>query len=66
MLKKHKVLPPLAGKTIVLDPGHGGNDWGARYVDPADRIDIREKDQVLDVARRLRALLDECCVVGEA
>ena len=49
---------PLSGKTIVLDPGHGGNDWGARYVDPATKIDIREKQQVLDVAQRLRALLE--------
>jgi N-acetylmuramoyl-L-alanine amidase len=49
--------PPSSGKTIVLDPGHGGNDWGARYVDPATKIDIKEKDQVLDVAKRLRALL---------
>ena len=49
--------PPLSGKTIVLDPGHGGNDSGARYVDPANKIDIKEKDQVLDVAQRLRALL---------
>ncbi len=52
----------LSWKTIVLDPGHGGNDWGARYVgttntDPAKNIDIKEKDQVLDVARKRRALL---------
>jgi N-acetylmuramoyl-L-alanine amidase len=49
--------PPLSGQTIVLDPGHGGNDWGARYVDAANKIDIK-KDQVLDVAQRLRALLE--------
>lgn len=48
----------LSGKTIVLDPGHGGNDWGARYADPAKNIDIKEKDQVLDVALKLRALLE--------
>ena len=48
----------LSGKTIVLDPGHGGNDWGARYVDAAKNIDVKEKDQVLDVALKLRALLE--------
>lgn len=34
--------------TIVLDPGHGGHDPGARYGD------IREGDLVLEVARELR------------
>ena len=47
----------LSGKTIVLDPGHGGNDWGARYADAAKNIDVKEKEQVLDVAWRLRTLL---------
>jgi N-acetylmuramoyl-L-alanine amidase len=34
---------PLSGKTIVLDPGHGGNDWGARYVDAANRSTSRRR-----------------------
>jgi N-acetylmuramoyl-L-alanine amidase len=37
--------PSLSGKTIVLDPGHGGNDWGAKYADAANKIGIKEKDQ---------------------
>ena len=38
---------------MVLDPGHGGEDPGARGVDGTP-----EKDVVLDVARRLRPLLE--------
>jgi N-acetylmuramoyl-L-alanine amidase len=40
--------------TIVLDPGHGGHDTGA--IGPNG---LAEKDVVLDVARRLAALLRE-------
>ncbi len=39
----------LDGITIVVDPGHGGNDFG---VDPANS-GLREKDVVLDIAQRL-------------
>src|SRR6266700_2238729 len=50
-LRPHRV--PDAGKvqTVVLDPGHGGHDKGAvsRYGN--------EKDFALDVARKLRPLL---------
>jgi N-acetylmuramoyl-L-alanine amidase len=49
---------PCSGK-VVLDPGHGGTDSGA--VSPNG---LREKDQTLDIARRLEALLvvDGCTV----
>lgn len=43
--------PPL---TIVVDPGHGGKDTGA--IGPRG---LREKDVVLDISLRLRALLQE-------
>jgi len=47
---------PLPGthaiRTIVLDPGHGGRDPGG-----IGRGGMREKDVVLDVARRLQARL---------
>lgn len=39
---------------IVLDPGHGGSDPGT-----SGPSGLREKDLVLDVALRLRALLEE-------
>lgn len=44
----------LAGRVIVIDPGHGGRDEGAR-----GPINLREKNVVLDIARRLAALLNE-------
>jgi N-acetylmuramoyl-L-alanine amidase len=47
---------PVAGErfdTVVLDAGHGGDDHGAEG--PAG---LREKDLVLDVARRLRTRLE--------
>jgi N-acetylmuramoyl-L-alanine amidase len=55
-----KTLDPLAdarpwraaGRTIVLDPGHGGPDSGTRGVDGQ-----LEKDFTLDWAQRLEALL---------
>ena len=44
----------LAGETVVLDPGHGGSDYGAVN----GTYKIREKDQNLDVAYRLKTLLE--------
>lgn len=43
---------PLAGRVIVVDPGHGGKETGT--VGPAG---TREKDVNLEVAKRLAALL---------
>jgi N-acetylmuramoyl-L-alanine amidase len=43
--------PPL--QTIVIDPGHGGDDLGARGAEGAE-----EKRITLEVARRLRALIE--------
>lgn len=44
---------PLAVRRIVLDPGHGGLDPGSLAPN-----DLAEKDLTLDVAHRLRALLE--------
>lgn len=44
---------PLTVRKIVLDPGHGGKDSGART--PAG---LWEKDVTLDIALRLRTLLE--------
>jgi N-acetylmuramoyl-L-alanine amidase len=47
-------LDPVPGlRTVVIDPGHGGEDEGARS--PAG---VKEKDITLHVARRLRAALE--------
>jgi N-acetylmuramoyl-L-alanine amidase len=44
--------PALAGKTIILDPGHGGGDTGATNANG-----LTEKDQNLLVAYELRVRL---------
>lgn len=46
-------LPPATPKIIVLDPGHGGSDPGAEN----KRLGLNEKTFTLDVALRLRKLL---------
>ncbi|WP_047983250.1 N-acetylmuramoyl-L-alanine amidase CwlD [Ornithinibacillus californiensis] len=45
---------PLSGKTIVLDPGHGGPDGGA-----VGRDETLEKDIALQVSKELRDYLQE-------
>ena len=52
----HAATSSLSGKTVVIDPGHGGNDSGAQnsssYSPP-----LWEKNQNLDVAYKLKGLL---------
>lgn len=43
---------PLAGRRVVIDPGHGGSDPGAIGV-----TGLHEKDVVLDIGLRLQELL---------
>lgn len=43
----------LINKIIVVDPGHGGSDPGAVY------LNVNEKDLNLDIALRLKQLLEE-------
>ncbi len=51
--------PPMSGasgpalRTVVIDPGHGGDEQGARG--PAGTL---EKDLTLDVARRLKGAIE--------
>jgi N-acetylmuramoyl-L-alanine amidase len=49
-------VQPLSGKTVVIDPGHGGSDSGATYTFPANNK-LYEKNQNLDVAYKLKSLL---------
>src|SRR3989338_2750805 len=46
----------VTGKTIVLDPGHGGSDSGA--IATGANGTLREADVTWDIARRLRTLLE--------
>lgn len=48
-------LPAAPPKLIVLDPGHGGTDPGKQN----RRLRLNEKDMTLDVARRLKPLLEK-------
>ncbi len=41
---------------IVIDPGHGGNDWGASI--PQGKYILKEKDVVLILALRLKEALE--------
>ncbi len=56
-----KVNAPLSeaicGKTIVIDPGHGGIDAGAH-----GRSGLQEKDVVLDISRHLAGLFNRAAV----
>ncbi|PKH25045.1 N-acetylmuramoyl-L-alanine amidase [Enterobacterales bacterium CwR94] len=59
--KEQPAVAPLPGKAgrdrplvIMLDPGHGGEDPGA-----IGKNKTREKDVVLKIARRLKALIDK-------
>jgi N-acetylmuramoyl-L-alanine amidase len=47
------LIPRAALQTIVLDPGHGGEDVGVRGVNGTE-----EKQLTLQVARRLRAMVE--------
>ncbi|WP_010095702.1 N-acetylmuramoyl-L-alanine amidase CwlD [Ornithinibacillus scapharcae] len=49
---------PLSGKTIVLDPGHGGPDGGAVGSDKT-----QEKDIALEVVKTLRNYLEQAGAV---
>jgi N-acetylmuramoyl-L-alanine amidase len=52
----HAATSSLSGKTVVIDPGHGGKDSGAQNLtDPLSPLS--EKDQNLDVAYKLKGLL---------
>lgn len=52
LVDKTLTLPKVKGrKSVVLDPGHGGSDYGAI------RSGINEKDINLDIAKRVQAIL---------
>jgi len=50
----HASFLPAAPKLIVIDPGHGGTDPGKQNL----RLRLDEKDMTLDVALRLKKLLE--------
>ncbi len=56
-LRPAPVTAGLAGKVIVVDPGHGGRDTGA--VDAFRTRQVYEKDIALAIARRVRDVLTQ-------
>lgn len=52
LIPRSAAMPPRV-RTIVVDPGHGGNDHGNEN----PRLKLEEKTMTLDVAQRLAALL---------
>ena len=48
---------------VILDPGHGGTDPGAPRSDVAQNCgipaDLREKDVTLDIAQRVKNILEQ-------
>ncbi|HLR72650.1 MAG TPA: N-acetylmuramoyl-L-alanine amidase CwlD [Pseudogracilibacillus sp.] len=55
VIPNYKAIPqPLAGQTIVLDPGHGGADGGAKGKNGVD-----EKEVTLKVAKLLKEKLEQ-------
>lgn len=57
LLRPAEVLRTAGGRLIVLDPGHGGSDSGAR-----EGPRLVEKRLTLDIARRVRSKLKACGV----
>ena len=51
-VKLHKVIPGLTGKTVVIDPGHGGADPGAIFGK------VREADLNMQLANALKAQME--------
>jgi N-acetylmuramoyl-L-alanine amidase len=49
-------LPPV--HVVILDPGHGADDWGTFHSDSQGQPDILEKDIVLQIARKIQAQMD--------
>ncbi len=54
-----KPAPPAVRKenavrVVVLDPGHGGDDWGAK-----GPRNVKEKEVVLQIAKRLKKILEK-------
>ena len=56
--KARQALPEgkkLTIKTVVIDPGHGGHNIGAR----SKKFGLQEKALTLNIARRLKAILED-------
>jgi N-acetylmuramoyl-L-alanine amidase len=54
LLQRSALVSLLRGRRILLDPGHGGNDTGAKGL-----VGLYEKDVVLSIAHNLAMMLEK-------
>jgi len=54
ILERSYLSKIFGGRKIVIDPGHGGDDWGGR-----GPVNLLEKNVVLPVANNLRKLFEQ-------
>jgi N-acetylmuramoyl-L-alanine amidase len=47
----------LPAHIVVIDPGHGGIDWGTFHTDADGKIDLKEKDVTLALALKTAEIL---------
>jgi N-acetylmuramoyl-L-alanine amidase len=48
---------PKPAPLILLDPGHGGEDWGGVHINDQNKIDLFEKDITLQLSQQTASLL---------
>lgn len=56
---RKKADRPLEGITVILDPGHGGQDGGAQYPINVLYPDFVEREIVLDISLKVRDQLEQ-------
>lgn len=49
---------PTPSHTIVIDPGHGGIDWGTYHTNANGKIDLKESNVVLNIGLKTKELLE--------
>lgn len=51
-------VPQTPPHIVIIDPGHGADDWGTFHTDANGQPDILEKDIVLKIGQEIAAQLD--------
>jgi N-acetylmuramoyl-L-alanine amidase len=50
--------PQIPPHVVIIDPGHGADDWGTFHSDANGQPDILEKDIVLKIGQKIASQLD--------
>ncbi|HEX2911610.1 MAG TPA: N-acetylmuramoyl-L-alanine amidase [Chloroflexia bacterium] len=53
---------PAPEHIVVIDPGHGGDDWGAFHSNASDQPDLLEKDITLQLGLKTAELLQDSSI----